>query len=181
VFSRYDTILKKPEPQTLNATPCMIHTPFAGIVHRDVKPANLVLMGNRFKLVDFGAAADLRTVGRVKANSGCSSCPTAGHAPMDMTWSFQATTFQLRTRECLLTLPRGVQLRTRAGFAGPVLLPARELRDAGASPRAAPTAAPRRVAVPCGRVPSPTLLPCSVRSRRYERSKAAADRVLITR
>ena len=32
-----------------------------GIVHRDVKPANLVLMGNRFRLVDFGAAADLRT------------------------------------------------------------------------------------------------------------------------
>ena len=32
-----------------------------GIVHRDVKPANLVLMGARFRLVDFGAAADLRT------------------------------------------------------------------------------------------------------------------------
>jgi hypothetical protein len=32
-----------------------------GIVHRDVKPANLVFMGNRFRLVDFGAAADLRT------------------------------------------------------------------------------------------------------------------------
>ena len=32
-----------------------------GIVHRDVKPANLVFMGRKFKLVDFGAAADLRT------------------------------------------------------------------------------------------------------------------------
>jgi hypothetical protein len=32
-----------------------------GIVHRDLKPSNLVLMGKRFKLIDFGAACDLRT------------------------------------------------------------------------------------------------------------------------
>ena len=32
-----------------------------GVVHRDVKPANLVLANGKFKLVDFGAAADLRT------------------------------------------------------------------------------------------------------------------------
>ena len=32
-----------------------------GIVHRDLKPSNLVLMGKRFKLIDFGAACDLRS------------------------------------------------------------------------------------------------------------------------
>jgi hypothetical protein len=32
-----------------------------GVVHRDVKPANLVLSRGKFLLVDFGAAADLRT------------------------------------------------------------------------------------------------------------------------
>ena len=32
-----------------------------GIVHRDVKPANLVNENGRFKLIDFGGAADLRS------------------------------------------------------------------------------------------------------------------------
>ena len=32
-----------------------------GIVHRDLKPSNPVLMGKRFKLIDFGAACDLRS------------------------------------------------------------------------------------------------------------------------
>ena len=57
-----------------------------GIVHRDVKPANLVLAeDDRFKLVDFGAAADLRTGYNYEPEQGCwtpstprrrtSSCP----------------------------------------------------------------------------------------------------------
>jgi len=42
-----------------------------GVVHRDVKPANLVLADTEsaFKLVDFGAAADLRTGVQLRAGA----------------------------------------------------------------------------------------------------------------